>query len=332
MIDWIRFLRDHNIEYVEKGRNVKKGHVNVRCPFCGMDDPSEHMGISLTVPVFGCWRSASHAGKKPYNLIRALLGCSMGQARLIEQQYSAADPESFEDLTGVLAGDEGAIVVKPRRATTLRMPGDFRPVRNEGSTRRFFHYLTTRNFDTGSDIHDVVREYNLKCCTTGTWQDRIIFPIYMDGQLVSWTGRAIMAPIDAPRYRVLGNEEGALVDRNDAIYNMDNAYLGGEVLFVLEGPIDVIKVDFYCAEDNVAAVCPLGTRMSSIQAAIIGDISRHFKRRVLLYDPQEVETVFLTQDLLAPYNFEIGETPDWVTDDVGALGRRDVRRLVRRFL
>jgi len=331
-IDWIRFLEDHNIPYVSKGRNVKKGHINVKCPFCGSDDPSEHMGIHLSQELYGCWRSAAHAGKKPHNLIRALLGCSFGQSKLIAAQYSQADPETFEDAVALLQGHDSAPTSGPRRRSRLHMPDNFNRIVRTGTAKRFWHYLERRGFD---DVRGIVSEYNLKYATTGPHKDRIIFPIYQDGELVSWTGRAIMHVVDAPRYKILGMEEevgpSATVDRNQLVYNADECR-GGDILFVVEGPIDVLKLDFYGVNYNVNACCPLGTRMSTDQAYIIGRIGRRYRRRILLYDPTEVETVFLASDLLMGAGFEVGEYPSFVTEDVGALTPTLTQRLVRSFL
>lgn len=335
-MDWVRFFNDHNITYVEKGRNVKKGHVNIRCPFCGPDDPSEHMGVSLNGDVYGCWRSANHAGYKPWNLIRPLLGCSFQHARLVAQQYSVADPETVDEALAALVGHDNADKprAKPAPARTLKFPNDFRRIERDGVTRRFWHYLEERKFDS---VRQLVSEYNLKCTTTGIWKDRIIFPIYVDGELVSWTGRAIMQTIDAPRYKVLGMEEdpvwspSAVLDRNEVVYNA-NQCTGGSLLLCCEGPIDALKMEFYGMDDGASALCPLGTRMSQEQACIIGERARKYKRKLLLYDLQEVETVFLAMDLLGRYGFEVGQYPSWVTDDVGALSPKRSKELVRSFL
>jgi hypothetical protein len=330
MMDWIRFFEDQNIPYVSKGRNVKKGHVNIACPFCGPDDPSEHMGVSLTTDVYGCWRSAAHAGYKPWNLIRPLLNCSFAHARLVAQQYSTADPETVDEALAALVGQDNAEKRPPDRPRTLHLPTDFRLIRKEGTGQRFWHYLKERKFD---QLRLLIREYELHYTTTGVWKDRIIFPIYQDGKLVSWTGRAIINPVDAPRYRLLGAEEGALMERNEIVYNADGAEeSGGKILFVVEGPIDVLKIDFYGVGYGVTAVCPMGTRMSKEQASIIGSLSRRFKRTILLYDPGEIETVFLVMDMLDLYGVEVGEYPAFVKDDVGSLDCRDTERLIRSFL
>ncbi len=144
-MDWEAFFVDHGIEYVTRGPNVKRGNVNISCPYCG-NDPSHHMGVSLDGKGFGCWRSANHAGKKPHNLIKALLGCSFNQAKLVAEQYSSADPDNLDDALALLQADAPA--EKPRdKALTLDFWPEFEPVRKRGSGRRFYQYLEGRGFE-----------------------------------------------------------------------------------------------------------------------------------------------------------------------------------------
>src|SRR5437773_2381680 len=95
-MNWEKLLSNNGIEYVTSGSNTKRGEISVKCPFCGDDDPSEHMGISLTKDVWGCHRNAQHRGKNLRRLISALLGCSSSQAAIIVQQYNQSDPDDLE--------------------------------------------------------------------------------------------------------------------------------------------------------------------------------------------------------------------------------------------
>ena len=39
---WLPFLHDHGIPYVERGANVARGHVNIKCPLGrGYEDVSK---------------------------------------------------------------------------------------------------------------------------------------------------------------------------------------------------------------------------------------------------------------------------------------------------
>ena len=46
------FLDDLNVEYIDSGKNHKAGNINIRCPYCGEEDPSYHLGISYISDFF----------------------------------------------------------------------------------------------------------------------------------------------------------------------------------------------------------------------------------------------------------------------------------------
>jgi hypothetical protein len=333
-MDWEAFFRDHNIEYVTRGPNVKKGNVNISCPFCG-EDPSHHMGVSLNGKGFGCWRSVTHAGKKPHNLIRALLNCSFNQAKIIAQQYSAADPESLDEALAALEGtmQPDKAPDKPRK---LWFPRDFRPIKSTGSTARFYNYIYNRGF--GKDTKDVIKLYGLMCATTGRWKNRIIIPIYMDGELVSWTSRIIVKSTDAPRYLALGEEPAqgsgdpaGLINVFHSLWNWDELQEGGDLLVVCEGPFDGLKVDFYAIELNSCATCTFGTAMSEEQAMLIAEVAKNFRKAVLLYDEGATEAIFLAKQLLEHTNVEVAFLPHDV-EDPGDMTKKHVLNFIREHL
>lgn len=326
-MDWESFFTDHGIDYVTRGPNVKKDNINIACPFCG-DDPSHHMGVSLNGRGFGCWRAANHGGKKPHNLIRALLGCSFNQAKLIAQQYSAADPENLDEaLASLEAGDEPD--KQPDKHVKLKFLPEFKHIDDRSGTRRFFSYLENRGFKGQGDA--VCQLYNLRCATTGQFKDRIIVPIYMNKKLVSWTSRAIGTSIDAPRYLALSEEQGGLVNVFHSIWNWDELKHGGDLLIIVEGPFDALKVDFYGIEQNTCATCTFGTSMSEEQAMLIAEASRRFERAVLLYDAGATEAIFRARELLGHTKVECGFLPDNI-EDPGAMSKKQVRDFIQQYL
>ena len=325
-MDWLTFFEDHGVDYVTRGPNVKKDNVNIACPFCG-DDPSHHMGVSLKGKGYGCWRSADHAGKKAHNLIRALLNCSFSRAELIAKQYSSADPETLaEALASLQASD---MPDKPAvKRGELHLWDSMQPIKSKGSAARFYHYLYNRGF---YDTDKFVKLYNLHCATTGRFKDRIIIPIYFDEKLVSWTSRAIGRSIDAPRYLALSEEQGGLVNVFHTIWNWDELQHGGDILFVVEGPFDALKMDFYGIDLNAAATCTFGTSMSEEQAMMISEVSKGYKRTILLYDEGATEAIFRAKDLLMGSDVEIGFLPEGV-EDPGAMSKKKIHKLMKTYL
>src|ERR1044071_2686938 len=82
-LDWFQFLRQNNIPYTTTGPNASRGRVNIKCPFCGSADPSEHMGISIRGSGWSCWRNDSHRGVDNARLVAQLLRCSQAEAKRI---------------------------------------------------------------------------------------------------------------------------------------------------------------------------------------------------------------------------------------------------------
>jgi hypothetical protein len=65
-LDWRQLLTDNRVPFIERGPNVKRGEINIRCPFCGSADPSYHMGLNLDSGWWSCWRNKDqHSGKSP---------------------------------------------------------------------------------------------------------------------------------------------------------------------------------------------------------------------------------------------------------------------------
>ena len=289
-MDWIRFLDENNIHYVTRGPNTKRGEVSVQCPMCGEDDPSEHLGINLTTGKWGCHRDASHRGKAPRMLIKAILGCSHRQAGMIMRQYSQSDPDSLDAALAVLEADQNETIkhdedIKAMAKSRALGPQfkDFNKIKPRGITSRFFKYLQQRGYDNPQEL---IEYYDLRCCLTGRYQDRIIIPVKQGGELIGWTSRAIVDPKNAPRY-LASNQE-----IKSTILNYDHIKDGGRRLFIVEGPFDALKIDFYLkdyyilAKDagNTRATCTFGTSVTVPQIILLRALVKKFKETWVLFD------------------------------------------------
>lgn len=329
-MDWLQFFDDYNIEYVTRGPNVKRGNVNLSCPWCG-HDPSHHMGVSLEGKGYGCWRSPNHAGKKPHNLIQAVIQCSFNQARLIAKQYSAADPSNLDEALAALEGTDKP-ESKPSTPKKLKFRPEFKTIDAKGSTSRFYNYLSKRGFE--SEVDSLCDLYNLRCATTGKFKDRIIIPIYQDEKLVSWTSRAIGKSGNAPRYLALSEEDeggGGTVNVFNTLWNWDELKEGGDLLIIVEGPFDALKLDYYGIEYNTCTTCTFGTSMSNEQAYLLAEASKNFTKSCLLYDPDATEAIFRARELLYNTNVECGFL-DAGIEDPGAMTKKQVRKFIKNYL
>lgn len=278
-MDWQRFFDENNIHYVTRGPNTKRGELSIACPYCG-DDPSEHLGINLKSEFWGCLRNQSHRGRSARYLVKALLRCSTQQAFNVVRQYSHADPDSLEAIIREFDGEEpNAFNPMEKQASPSVQYGDFYPIKNRGSTRRFWQYLSVRcSAPTAS------RRYGLRCALTGRYKDRIIIPVIMNGEMVGWTARAITKTETAPRY-LASNEE-----IKTCVWNYDALKDGGERLFIVEGPFDAIKLDSYFAQysgidgQKVFATCTFGTSVTVPQIAALRGLTKRFNQVYVLFD------------------------------------------------
>lgn len=313
-MDWLHFLDQHGIDYVTKGPNTKRGEASVQCPFCGEDDPSHHMGISLSSENWGCHRSADHRGKRPYRLVAALLGCSAHRARLLVEQYSRPDPESLADVINLL---EGPGEPPSAENAPVTLPAEFKGIRQTGLTSRFWRYLEGRGFD---DPAKVSKRYDLYCALTGTYKDRVIIPFYKRGQLVGWTGRAIVNPKIAPRYLSSGEAVKTTIFMEDQIRK------GGEILAIVEGPFDALKVDYYGKAFGLRATCVFGTSMTLDQVSLLTMVSKRFNHVYVLFDPEAVGESFAAKDWILGRNITEYQLPIGI-EDPGAMTRQQVHEL-----
>lgn len=321
-MDWVAFLNENEIPYVTRGPNTKRGEVSVKCPWCGDEDPSEHLGISLTSENWGCYRSADHRGHAPSRLVQALLGSSFGEARQTVKAYSHADPDSLNGALAALTrmGEAPKPVTGP--LTGLGLPPGCWPIAKEGSTARFWQYLSRRHFD---DVDDLVSRYQLQCGTTGVQKDRIVIPLYQGGELTGWTGRAIQEVRNAPRY--LSSSEAV----KRLIFNEDDLKEGGKILFVVEGPFDALKLDYYGEPLAARATCLFGVTMTMDQIFTLNRVKRNFKKTVILFDRGAAGPAFDACDWVQGPNVVIGSLPEGLKDP-GAMKCEEVEKLIKEFL
>lgn len=284
MFDVLSFLNHYGIEYVESGSSVVKGNVAVKCPFCGDADPSYHMGIRLSDGVWGCWRDATHRGKKPHRLIQALIKCSWQEADTIVG--AVIDGSDLKSAIASLSGEHQSFLSQRK---VLSLPTTFHPLfcARGYFAERFFKCLIHRGFEP-QEVRDLAQMYDLHYCLFGDFAYRLIFPIYENEILQTWTGRAIVE--SKLRYKTLTAKpsrkgQGALRPITDYLYNFDGLMdVGGRILCIVEGPFDALKVDFYGKSVGVRATCLFGSNISERQFYLIMKLASRFNRLILLLD------------------------------------------------
>lgn len=277
-ISWADVLRDNRIPFIERGANVSRGELNIRCPFCGSADPSYHMGLSLETGFWACWRNSAHRGKSPVRLLVRLLDVSVRVAReLAGLGEDWVDPEGFSEAVarfmGRLTFAEDSGPVWPE------MPSTMRAIVNRGATRHQYHYLERRGF---TEVDALVDAYGLLADCGGPWSYRVVIPYVVERRVAAWTGRAIA---DAEvRYKDLSVDQSAFPIKH-MLYNadaLDDQH--AHTLVVVEGPIDALKLDFYSRDFGVRAVGLSTNTISEPQADALLDKGGRFRRVLFMMD------------------------------------------------
>lgn len=284
VLDWRRVLTEHRVPYIERGANVKRGEINVRCPFCGSADPSHHMGINLETGWYSCWRNRSqHSGKSPVRLLIRLLHVPYGIARQIAglgDDY--VDPEGFDAMAAALMSRDGlAGAPQQLKRRKLLLDDGFREIREGGSTRRHFDYLVDARGFRPHDVEVLTADYGVCAGVSGDWADRVVMPYYLDGEVVTWTGRALGR--STMRYRDLSRDESVLPPK-ETLYNHDCLLAGGRVLLVAEGPLDALKLDVYGRRNGVRAVGLSTNSATDAQAFLLQAAADAFERVLVMMD------------------------------------------------
>lgn len=338
IFDWRAFCDTHRVPYVETGPSAARGNIYVHCPFCGADDPSEHLGLSLNKyrPYWGCWRNPGHRGRRPYRVIMALLSCPYAEAEQIVRAADSGAADRWEAVVAALEAETPAVGAEPEPLTPsgLRMPREFYPLwSGRESAVPFLKYLQDeRSFSYPADVAYV---FGLRYATTRKFRQRIIIPIRVDGRLVSWTARDITRtskiryltlPDDPETARAFGYPP-AVMNLKQTVYNIDAAQEGGRILVVCEGPLDVIRVQYH-AQPDVAAIGVFGMPTEE-QIVVISKLARRFDEvRVALDSDAIGQALTLGEQLVGLCRRPVSLTrlPKGVKDP-GELSSKQVRAL-----
>jgi len=282
MFNWPLFLQQHGIEFSGPDRD----NLHVRCPFCGPDDPSHHMGISLLGKGWNCWRNPAHRGKSRSRIIMALLGCSANEAHRLAYG-DRPPPLPDEEIGAVLRSKLLTEEIPNALARATKLPVECRPLFS-GSLleRQFFNYLRGRGY-RDTQLRTLCRTYDLHYCVRGQYAYRLVVPVRdRYGVLQTWVGRAIL-PDREPRYLTPKHEDTKVSVKHtllglDKLWSM--AARPGSVLVVCEGPFDAMWVTTWGHSLSVFGTCLFGLSMSDTQAYLLDQLRRKFDYVALLLD------------------------------------------------
>lgn len=319
MFDWPRFLDAHQIDYVTSGPNVAGGNIAIHCPWCGAEDPSHHLSVSLTGAGYRCWRKHDHRGKNPTRLVMALLECSWEHAANLTGTNQYIDHDWRSRVSDLLEG------TSPPEATPLvSLPRTFRPFLKPDHVnsviKPYFDYMRDRGF---RKLAAITRRYQVYFATQGPWKGRIIFAVYCNKQLVSWTGRTIWPSVE-PRYKALTTDpDKARRMGVDAAVNPLPHYLlwydflrqaDGRTLYICEGPFDALKVAELGRKHGIVATCLFTSEPSASQLDYLHEIVPRYRRCYSLLDAGTLPAAIKMTSALAGLGIGIKSLPKGIKD------------------
>lgn len=301
------FLKENNIQFIESGSEVAKGNINICCPFC-QEDTKFHMGINLKKNFYGCWRNESHRGRDISYLVAKLLKCSIKYAKYI---VYGGDNTVLNEQNSFLETINKKIYKTTHKDKKLQETfnlSEFDVFKSIKVNSKYYNYLKKRGFENTSLLID---KYNLKYSPIGNWTGRVIFPIYINNELVTWQGRDITGK-SFLRYKDLEKNKSKIYTKS-CIYNYDN--LEGDILYICEGVFDALKIDFYTSSE-IASTCVFTKTVTQDQYKLLFNKIKNFKEVRILFDKNTLSDAYKvkSQLIVVNKNIKVILLPDGIKD------------------
>ena len=288
-----RYLNTKGIPFITEGKNIQSGWIGIACPWC--DDPSNHLGIDLSTKGINCFRCPVRG-----TVIRLIMKIDhlppdLAIAEL--KKFSAYDLSSFEKES-------------PERQGRLGEPHVILASASQKTLESYHRqYLESRNFDP----EYLTKKYQLQFTgPLGDYRMRIITPIYMQRQLLSFTTRDVTGLAKIPW--VHGAPHRVILSPKNCLYNIDTVT---DTAIVVEGASDVWRI-------GDGAVATFGHKYTKKQVYLL----RNFRRVFVLFDTEEEaqrDARRLAYDLSSfvpdvhVFELDSGDPGDLSEDDVKAI-------------
>ena len=254
MVDFIRLLKDNNIDY----RIDTDNYININCPFHDNGIRGYKGGINLAGGFYHCWACNGSSIEK---VISELLHISFYEAKKVLEEYST-DTIIRSKLNR-----------KVSKGNNIQLPG------NEiVKDSKAWNYLLKRRFDP----QYLIDTYKIKDGgLTGDWNFRIIIPIFVNGKIVSYQGRSIFSKekckeLDILRYKTL-NIYDSVINAKYTFYGLDDCK--SDWIVLVEGPFDRWRL----GPNNILST--LGTSTSEQQIILLAE---RYKKVIFLFDNEKI--------------------------------------------
>jgi hypothetical protein len=287
----LSILEKYDIECYEEGKNVTDEAINVQCPLC--PDHSNHCGIFRDSLQFKCWR-CSQTGSFAY-LLSVLTGQPKDLCKQEIEEFTASfhlDPEM--QIQELLKENESDQEKKPKREFSGKYPEYMEELDPEFPLLQ--HYMQERDI-----CLETLKKHECGICRVGPYMNRLIIPIFSQGELVSYQGADMTLKAEV-KYKTADSEV------NQYLYNWDRLDPYLDFILVTEGILDAWRL-----EKN--AVATFGTSLTDRQFELL--LIWKPKKLIFCWDSDAYFYAERESQRFAPFveevyavNFPEGEDPD----------------------
>jgi DNA primase len=294
LFDVMAYLDDRGIDYANAGsKNVSVGWIGISCVYCG--DHSTHLGINLETKQFSCFKCGTKG-----NAVKLV-------AELDRSSFSRAK----ETINKFISADLSYLVRRVRTHSHITMfPGNtsdnFLPIHDK--------FIKSRRYDRDF----LQRKYDIMAVgpTCDDWKFRIIIPVYLNGEIVTYLGRDVTGKAEIPYKNA--PVERSIIQAKHTLYNIDSVK---DTAIIVEGVLDAWRIGNF-------AIPTFGTQYSTEQLRLLND--KRLKKIFVLYDSDAIsEAEKLAYDVSAICSsveiVELSEgDPDSLSEDEAWQLRRDL--------
>ena len=160
MINIRQLFQKYHIQFVDHGKNVGRGNINITCCWCGNADKSFHLAMREDTGYYFCFRNPRHKGQNVVSLLKRL--------SIPAKEYASLDLK-----------EEDPSIYKDERNYSEWLY--FEPAEEN---QEALDYLEERLF---VDPVAICQKFNLRTSPEGQWAGRLLIPLTP----VGWTGRAM---------------------------------------------------------------------------------------------------------------------------------------------
>src|SRR3990167_7967563 len=279
------FLRNNNIGYRTSGKNVSKGEYSICCLWCG--ENKYHLGVNPSKGLFNCWKCSEKGNI--VRLVAKIKNISFIEAKEIINPTSELK-KVLEERNKIV---EESIIIQNKDFKLPEHTYRFRKDKTDLWQETAFLFLRQKYGLTWNDVEQA----NLHYCVYGKWKNSIIIPVYKDKKLINFLGRC-WDKNSKVRYNICPNEK-AVLNIHKTLYNIDSIKIGQDLLVLVEGVFDCLKVGL-----NIA-VASFGTEVSQEQRNLL--IGLKPKKLIILADndlnnPNTIKKAQKLCDYLSPFS------------------------------